>query len=47
MTTRSPSWRRPSAEIVAWLEPPLLLAVYAADVDTARTIATAVMDAGG
>jgi len=37
----------PDAEIVAWLEPPLLLAVYAADVDTARTIATAVMDAGG
>ena len=37
----------PDAEIVAWLEPPLLLAVYAADVDTARTIAAAVMDAGG
>lgn len=36
----------PDAEIVAWLEPPLLLAVYAADVDTARTIAAAVMDAG-
>jgi len=37
----------PDAEIVAWLEPPLLVAVYAADVDTARTIASAVMDAGG
>ena len=37
----------PDAEIVAWLEPPLLVAVYAADVDTARTIAGAVMDAGG
>ena len=37
----------PDTEIVAWLEPPLLVAVYAADVDTARTIASAVMDAGG
>jgi hypothetical protein len=30
--------------IAAWLEPPLLLAVYAADGDTARRIATAVLD---
>ena len=28
--------------IVAWIEPPLLLAVYASDADTARRIATAV-----
>ena len=31
--------------IVAWLEPPLLLAVYAADAETAGRIAAAVLDA--